>query len=264
MNAAIGRGLNWVNPGIGAPSGIWTGQKADSASLFISDLLNLGCTKGGLTWLVSTGQGSGNVLSVLPLPTTPNRILVAADPVAQTIADGPTTLYMRFQSAADHGKTAATYGLTSVTDSAREAQLGRTEDYTDLSSGGVMTSGATQAVGNLVLKRFTRAAFSDPFTLSYGQLLNMGGAPADPGAFFCENAAPMVCKLILADYTASGEINPGSMNILIGAYQWDDGACTATATAFESVRGNFSSLMQATSDTLPVRTKARHKKKKGH
>lgn len=263
VNAAIGRGLPWVNPGIGAPSGIWAGQQVDTASIMISDLLNLGCTKGGLTWQVAAGPGGRNVLSVLPLPTHPNRILVATDAVAQTINDGPTVIYIRYQITADAGNKAATYGLTSVSDGPRTGKLGRSEAYVDLSSGGIQTAGQAQAVGLNVLKKFTRASFSDSFTFKYGDLLNMGGVPVDPGVFYCENGAPMVTKLMLADYTASGEVNPGTLNLLIGAYQWDDGACTGTMTAFESLRSDFAGLMQAAVNTMPVRTLPVAKKKKG-
>jgi hypothetical protein len=261
VNQAIVRGLNWVNPGIGSPSGMWTGQQFDSASQDITEMLNLICSKGGLTWQVTTGPG-GNVLTVFPLPTAPNRILVATSPEPQTIAAGANAIFGRFQSSAD-GAAKAVYGLTSsVQQSLIDAQ-GRREDYMDVSSAGVQTAGSTQAAINQVLKRFTRAGFTSPFVIQPGGLLNMGGTPVDPGVFYQDGSSVMVCRVLLSDFAFSGEVARGPVNLLVGAYQWDDDARTATITPFESMRHDFASLMQAAVDHIPVRTQPTHKKKKG-
>lgn len=262
VNQAIARGLPWVNPGIGAPAGIWTGQQVDSGAQTITDLLNLGCTKGGLTWQVTTGPGDVDKLTVFPLPTTANRILIATAPVGQSIASGPDALYLRYQTSAD-AATAATYGLTSVTQQNVISAQGRREDYTDLSSAGTMTTAAAQGVGSSILQRFTRAGFTDAFTIQYGQLTNMGGVPVDPGTFYQDGASVMVCRVILSDFAFAGEVTRGPVQFLVGSYQWDDGAMTAQITPFESIRHDFSSLVQAAVDSIPVRAQATHKKKKG-
>jgi hypothetical protein len=261
VNAAITRGMDWKNPGIGAPAGIWTGQQFDSGSQTITDLLNLGCTKGGLTWQVTTGPG-GNKLSVFALPSAANRILIATSPVAQSIASGPDALYLRYQSSAD-GAAAATYALTSVVQQNVIDAQGRREEFTDLSSASTMSAGTAQGVGSQVLKRFTRAGFAGPFTFQYGQLLNMGGVPVDPGAFYQDGAAHMICRALLSDFAFSGEVTRGSVQFLVGSYQWDDGAMVAQITPFESIRSDFSSLMQAAVDSIPVRARATTRKKKG-
>lgn len=261
VNAAIVRGLNWVSPGIGSPSGMWTGQQFDSGSQTITDMLNLVCSKGGLTWQVTTGPG-GNVLTVFPLPTTANRILVATSPEPQTIASGADAIFIRYQSSAD-GAAKAAYGLTSVTSQARIDAHGRIEDYMDVSSAGVQTSGTAQAAGNQVLKRFTRAGFTSPFTAQYGELLNMGGTPVDPGVFYQDGSSVMVCRVLLSDFAFSGEVARGPVTLLVSAYQWDDQARTATITPFDSMRHDFASLMQAAVDRIPVRTQPTHKRKKG-
>jgi hypothetical protein len=261
VNAAIARGLNWVNPGIGSPSGMWMGQQIDSGSQTVTDLLNLVCSKGGLTWQVTT-TGRGNVLSVFALPTTANRILIATAPEAQTIASGADAIYLRYQSSAD-GAAKAVYGLTSVVNQARIDAQGRIEDYTDLSSAGVQTAGSAQGVGNQVLKRFTRAGFTAPFTLRYGQLTNMGGVPVDPGCFYQDGASVMLCRALLSDFAFSGEVAKGPVTFLVGHYEWDDAARVATVTPFESMRHDFASLLSAAIDRLPVRAQPTHKKKKG-
>ncbi|SRR6266568_3367109 len=262
VDQAIARGLDWVRPATLAASGIWTGQKVDNGSIKITDLLNLGCSKGGLTWQVATGPGDRNVVSVFPLPTVPNRILVATSPAGQSIASGPDALYLRYQSSPD-GATKAVYGLAEADRQGVIDAQGRREDYTDLSSGGTLTSGAAQNVGTAVLQRFTRAGFTDPFTTGYGQLLNMGGTPVDPGVFYQDGAVTMVCRALLSDFAFSGEVTRGPVNFLVGAYEWDDGALTATITPFESIRHDFGSLLQAAADSAAARHRPVHRKKKG-
>jgi hypothetical protein len=263
VDQAIARGLAWVrSTDIGAVSGLWTGQQVDSGAQTITDLLNLGCTKGGLTWQVTTGPGDVDRLTVFALPTTANRILIATAPVGQTIAADPDALYLRYQSSPD-GATAATYALTSVTQDAVIAAQGRREDYTDLSSAGALTAGAAQNVGSAILKRFTRAGFTSPFTVQPGQLTNMGGTPVDPGTFYQDGASVMVCRVLLSDFAFAGEVTRGPVQFLVGSYQWDDAAMTAQITPFDSITHNFSALAQAAVNAIPVRAQATHKKKKG-
>lgn len=263
VDQAITRGLGWVrDTNIGAVANIWTGQQVDSASQTIVDLLNLGCSKGGLTWSV-TADPRGNLLSVYALPTAPNRILIATAPASQSIAAGPDALYLRYQNSPDVSTTPATFATTSVVQQSLIDAQGRREDYSDLSSAGQLSAGSAQGVGNQVLKRFTRAGFTDPFTIRYGQLTNMGGTPVDPGVFYSDGLSAMVCQVILSDFAFSGEVTRGPVNLLMGSYQWDDGARVGTLTPFNSVRHDFGSLMQAALDAIPPRTQPIQKKKKG-
>ena len=143
VDQAIARGLPWVRgTNIGAVSGLWTGQAVDSASQSVADLLNLATTKGGLTWQVATGPGGTNTLTVFPLPAAPTRALVVAGPVGRVHRHAPTTLYLRYQATADsaNGKTPATYSLTSVDPRGGGDAQGRSEDFTDLSSSGLIGS----------------------------------------------------------------------------------------------------------------------------
>lgn len=264
VDQAISRGLNWIrSTNIGSVSGLWTGQQVDSGAQSISDLLNLGATKGGLTWQVTTGPGDRDVLTVFPLPSTPNRILIATSPVGQSIASGPDAVYLRYQSSADSGSTPATFALTSSVQQGVIDKTGRREEYADLSSAGMMTAGAAQGVGSAVLQRFTRAGFTDAFNVQYGQLTNMGGVPVDPGCFYQDGSSVMYCRALLSDFAFGGEVTRGPVQFLVGAYQWDDGALIAQITPFESIRHDFQSLMQAAIDAIPVRAQATHKKKKG-
>lgn len=262
VDAAITRGLDWVRvTDIGAVSGLWAGQKVDSGMQSITDLLNLGTSKGGLTWVVTTGPG-GNLLTVFALPTSNNRVLISTAPVGQSVASGPDALYLRYQSAADTNKAAATYALTSVVQQDVIDAQGRREDGVDLSSAGVTTAGAAQGVGSSVLKRFTRAGFTDAIQAPYGALCSNGGTPVDPGVFYPLGSPPFV-RVLLTDFAFGGEVTRGPVQFMVGAYEWDDGSMIASITPFESMRHDFASLLSAAVDDFHPRQKPVHKKKKG-
>jgi hypothetical protein len=260
VNQAIGRGLRWKNPGIGTPSGMWMGQPVDYASQTITDLLDLICHKGGLMWTVTT-TSTGNVLNVFQLPTVANRLLVSADPASQSIAGEPDVIYGRFQQSAD-AAVKANYSTTNSTSPGLIASTGRREDFLDISSAGVQTSGSTQTVLSNVLKRYQRAAFTQSFDLKYGELLNLGGTPVDPGAPYADGMTAMVCRALLADFTFSGELQGGPVTFIVGQYQWDDGARIATVTPFGALRQDFASLLSLGAETVPARVLHHDPKKK--
>jgi hypothetical protein len=256
VDQAIARGLFWNRiTDIGAVANIWTGQQSDSGAMSVTDLLNLGCHKGGLTWQLRTGA-FGNNLTVFAVPTTANRILVAGDPVGRAVGDGPTTLYARYQATADNAATnaPATYALTSVSQAGVEAAIGRREDLMDISSAGVYTAGQAQAVATRALARYSRVGFAEPFNVQPGELLNTGGQPVDLGTFWADGITSMVCELWLADYPYGGEVAGGPVTFLVGSYAYNpDG--TATITPFQSQRRDWSAVMGVAVDTAPDRTK---------
>jgi hypothetical protein len=254
VNNAIARGLPWINPGIGTPSGAWFGQAPDSGSQTVTGLLNLICTRGKLTWYVNSQPGGipGDDLSVFPLPTVANRLLVCTQPVARTLGGDINTIQIRYQVTADDttGGMAATYGTTTAASAASVAAHGVIETYIDLSSAGVMTQSAAQAVGNSVLAIYQRASFAGPFTARHGQLTTTGGVPVDPG---CDQAGTVV-KLILTDFGYGGEVTPQfPVTFITGSYEWDDLAQTATITPYQTVAASLQGLLSlASSELTPV------------
>jgi len=255
VNAAIARGLPWVNPGVGTPAGAWFGQAADSGSQTVTGLLNLICTRGGLTWYVNSQPGGqpGDDLSVFPLPTAVSRLLVCTDPAPRTLGGDINTIYLRYMSSADDpGGTgaAAAFAVTSAQNAASVTAHQEIETYVDLSSAGVMTAGAAQAVGSSILAIYQRASFAGPFTARYGQLTTPGGVPVDPGA----DQAGTVVKLILADFGYGGEVTPQfPVTFIAGAYEWDDLAQTATITPYQSVDTSLQGLLSlASTELTPV------------
>jgi hypothetical protein len=249
VNQAITRGLRWVNPGIGTPGGIWLGQPVDSGAQTITELLNLNCTYGGLTWQVATGP-SGNVLTMFTLPTTVNRLLTVRQPAPRTLGGDFNVLWLRYQVSADDttgSGTPAVFALTSATVPASIAAHGQREAYLDLSSAGTLSAGSAQAVGNAVLKRYQRASFAGPFAVGPGDIMTTGGSAMDVGS----NHAGTVVQLVLVDYGYGGEVVLGPVTFLVGSYEYDDDTLTGTLAPFQYLNNSFSGLMSAATTTLP-------------
>lgn len=248
VNQAITRGLRWVNPGIGTPSGIWLGQEVDSGAQTITDLLNLCCTYGGLTWQVNTVP-QGNVLSVFALPATVNRLLLVRQPAPRTLGGDINVIWLRYQSSADNATTGAVaaYATTSATAGASIALHGQLEAYLDLSNGGVMTATAAQAIGNAILQRYQRASFAGPFAAGPGDIMTPGGQAMDLGI----NHSGSVMQLVLTDYAYGGEVVMGPVTFLVGSYTYDDDSLTGTVTPFQYLDTSMTGLLSAASTMLP-------------
>jgi len=244
VNNAISRGLPWVNPGIGSPSGMWLGQEVDTGAQTVTALLTLVCTRGGLTWYVNSQPGGviGDNLSVFTLPATPTRLLVCTTPVARTLGGDINTIFIKYMTAADNATSgaAAAYSLTSVQNAQDVAAHQATETYIDLSDVGVMSQAAAQAVGSSVLQIYQRASFAGPFTAAYGQLLTTGGQAIDPGT----DQAGTVVQLILTDFGYGGEVTPQfPVTFVVGAYSWDDFAQVATITPYQNVDQSLTGML---------------------
>jgi hypothetical protein len=257
INAAIARGLPWVNPGVGTPAGIWLGQAVDSGGQTITALLGLACTRGGLTWYVNSQPGGviGDDLSVFPLPTTVNRLLVCDTPVPRTLGGDTNVIWIRYQVSADTTTTTGTtttstpavYALTSVQNAQSVAMHGTIETFIDLSDVGVMTQAAAQAVGNSALQLYTRASFAGPFVGHYGDLMNAGGQPIDPGT----DQAGNVVRLLLTDFAYGGEVAPGGpIDLIVGSYSWDDFAQAFTLSAMNTLDQSLTGLLSMTNTVL--------------
>jgi hypothetical protein len=248
INSAISRGLPWVNPGLNSSpyaSQFWFGQQVDPGAQTISAFLSLLCTRGGLTWYVNSQPGGrpGDDLTVFPLPTVPNRLLVCTTPVPRTLGGDINSIYIRYMSSADdpNNGTAASYGITLAQNAASVAAHGVLEDFLDISDVGVLSAGAAQAVGNAALQAYQRASFGGPFTVSYGQLLTTGGVPVDIGT---DQAFGTVCQLILTDWGMGGEVTPNlPLTFVVGSYVYDDMAQVATVTPYVTMDSSLSGML---------------------
>ena len=235
------------------PGGVWLGQQVDSAAQTITSLLNLCCTYGALTWWVNTTQ-YGNTLEVFPLPTVPDRILIATDPVPRTITGQPTTIFERYQASSDTVTSTGTadvaqYGLTSTIDQPSADAYGATEEFIDLSQAGVMSAASAQQVGGNVLARYLRAMFSGTFEVGPGQLLTLGGQPVDLGS----ETSLHVYQLILTDYAYGGEVTLlPPITFLGGRYEYDDDKLTGSIAPFQYLATSIQDLLGAAATMLPT------------
>ncbi|HEY2090125.1 MAG TPA: hypothetical protein VGH54_29405 [Mycobacterium sp.] len=258
INRAIIRGLPWSNPGLNSSpyaSQYWLGQATDPGSQTVTAFLGLICTRGGLVWYVNSQPGGavygGNNLSISPLPTVPNRLLVCTTPISRTLGGYYNSLFIRFTQTADNTTTGApaSYNVVLAQDTASVAAHGTLEQYVDLSDVGVMTSAQAQAVGNSILQIYQAASWAGPFTVSHGQLLNMGGQPVD---IACDQAGSMV-QLVLTDFAYGGSVAPGPIQFTVGAYSYDDFTQTATVTPYTTLDQSLSGLLSAWNTTnVPV------------
>lgn len=260
VNQAIERGMRWVNPGIGVPPGIYTAQVQDSGSETITAHLTLLITGGGLLWQVSRGNASTLpaspwTLSVFPFTSDangnplvpPSRLLVCTTPVARTIAADINSIVLRYQNTADIAATgtkaavAATFATTVINNFPSIAKHSRMEYYLDVSSAGVMTAAAAQAIGQNILNRYVRASWAGPFTAGPGQVRNTAGQPVDLG---CDEAG-LVYQVICTDAPYGGEVAAAPLLFLSGEYQYDEDTETAVITPYQSVRVDMASLVSA-------------------
>ena len=243
--------LRWVNPGVGTPSGLFTGTEVDSGADSITDLLNLNCSLGGLNWYVSTTP-QGNILKVQALPTVPDRLIVSDSPVARTLGGFINVVYIRYQSSADNTTTgaAAVDATTKIENTASITANGRLETYIDVTSAGTLSAGAAQAIASAVLQRYQAASFAGPFTVYPNQLLNMGGQPVD----IASEDANHVYQLVLTDYGYSVDVDQTPTSFLGGRVEYDDDADTLTITPFQYLRTDFAALLGAAVAVLPTST----------
>jgi hypothetical protein len=257
INRAIGRGLPWTNPGLNSSpyfSQFWLGQATDPGSQTVTAFLNLICTRGGLTWYVNSQPGgiyNGDDLNVFPLPTVPNRLLVCATPVPRSLGGYTNSLIIRYCSVADNSSAsppvAASFNVVSAINQQSVAAHGTLEQYLDLSDAGQLSSSAAQAVGNSILQSYVAASYAGPFTVSYGQLLNMGGQAVD---IACDQAGSVV-KLVLTDDAYGGSPEPNiPVSFLVGSYSYNDFTQTAQIAPFQSLDESLSGLLSMTNTVM--------------
>ena len=187
---------------------------------------------------------------MFPLPSVPNRLLMCVDPVSRTLGGDINTIWVRYQATDDtssSGGTAATFALTSAQNTASVAAHGVAEAYIDLSDVGTQSAGAAQAVANNVLAIYKRASFGGSFTGRFGQLMNIGGAPIDPGT----DQAGTCCRVILVDYGFGGEVSPiPPLQFIVGAYSWDDYAQVFTVTAMQTLDMSVTGMLSMQNTVL--------------
>jgi hypothetical protein len=240
LTYAIERGLRWTNPGIS--QGWVTSQPPDNLSETVTDHLNNIAVQAGLQWYI----GRRNILSVGVAPNTVNRLLVCTTPVARTVVAEVNRIYGKYVVSDDgNGNQVYSWVLAANQPSINAHQPN--EQPVDLTQGNsststsVMTSTAALAACQNVLNMYEGASYAGPFVVRNGQWLTPGGAAIDLGT----DQAGTVARLLVTDGGYGGEVIPSPVAFVVGEYEYDDDAQTATITPWQSYRTDFASLLTA-------------------
>lgn len=194
-------------------------------------------------WSVSEWQRIDLKAKLPRLP--PDLYVVNTTPISRTIANDWNTLLLKYQVTADTTATstvtasAATFSTIVVDNPISVATHGRNEYYIDLTSAGVMTQADVITVGEQILQRYVRANFSQAFTVGPGALINNGGVAVDLGC----NWAGKVCSVQVMTQAFGGEVSYGTVNFLIGDYEYNDASQTATLTPYQSQYSDIGTVL---------------------
>jgi hypothetical protein len=244
INQAIARGLRWVR---GTVSGGDMSQAQDSASQTVTDHLNQVTSVQSTTWRVHRVQ-AGLQVDLVPIPSAVTRLLVTTVPAARTIAGYVNALYTRYTATVDASGTAATFGLASSVNTASVAAHDRLEEYWDLSSAGLLSSGAATADSANAIAKYQAASYTGAFTVAHGQYLTVGGAPVDLGT---EHAGE-VAQLLFADGSYGGQLTPGPVIFPVGQVQYDADSDQLAVTAFQTWNNSLSNLLTLLAPKAPA------------
>jgi hypothetical protein len=231
LTRAVARGLGWTIPA--TVTGYLDANPPDPGSENVTAYLNSLIVSPPAWWHVDKFGG----LQIESLPTTVTRLIVAGSPPARTVSNAINTVCVKYTSS-DNGAGNVTYSQLFCQNAALAAAHGTIEMYAD-ATGVVMTSAQATAYGNDLLARYVAAPWSSPITATWGQIMNTGGVPVDPG---CERAGN-VYQVLAADSPYGGEVKPGPVTFLGGRVEYDDGSATATITPYLSYRTDFGSLL---------------------
>lgn len=245
IDQAISRGLRWIR---GATSGAFLGQQQDSASMSITDFMNLMASPASQTWRVHRVQ-AGLQVDLITIPSNVTRLLICSTPAARTIAGYVNRLFTRYQVSLDTGGNAAVTALVNSAQAANIAAHDVLEDYWDLSDAGVLTSGAATALAAAALAKYDAASYAGPFTAQQGDYLTVGGVPVDNG---CEHAGE-VCQLILADGSYGGEVMPTPpITFPVGKVAYDVPTQSLAITPFQAWTGDLANVLASLAPKAPA------------
>jgi hypothetical protein len=233
VDAAISRGLPWINDGLDAS--IDSTQIPDPAADSIADHLTAITDPVTRTWRITrTGH-----LTTLLIPTTPSRLLVLEQAAARALAEVPTRLWIRYQ------KKAGVYDTTYVDNATAAGEFGVTERYADFGDAGVMTASAAQARASKILAKYQAVGWVGPLTATAGRYLTITGAEVD----LANERACEVVQPVFAGPASEGEWVAGyPPTFVTGQCEYDWDAETLQLTPWESARRSLSDLL---SDLAP-------------
>jgi hypothetical protein len=245
VDGAISRGLRWIR---GTVTGGYMAEQKDPGSISITEFMNLITSPGSKTWRVAR-TFAGLKVDLLTVPTAVTRLLVTTTPAVRTLAGYTNALYARYQATKDTNGKPATYALGSATLPDSIAKHDRTEDYWDLTPGGVITGSAANTLAASALAKYLATSYAGPFVVAPGQYLTTGGVPVDLG---CEHSGE-VARLILADGPYGGEVAPAPpVTFPVGKVNYRQADGMLEVTPMQSWRGDFANLLSILAPKAPA------------
>lgn len=223
VDAAIVRGLGFVRPS-SLPS-ISASAQIPSGSVYIDDALQQVTT--GLTVPQFWSVDNHDVITTSVAPTSASLILFATGVGGGRVTQGfATDVVVTYLS--------ATGVVSTVTVSASSRPFGVFEVPLDITDQGLLPMSQATAAGHAQLAlNGVRLKFLDPFTVTYGQLVTIGGSPVDlatvrPGVGF---------NVIVTDPDSAGEVSlSGAVKCVGGVtdYDVDSNVLTLATTDYAS------------------------------
>lgn len=220
LTNANGRGLGWTLPG-SFPT--VTDSTSPSGSIMCDEALAE--VSAGQTPPQFWSVDANRVLTIGESPADSSFILLATTPGGgRTLDQFVTDVIVIYQ--------AATGVIKTVTRSATSRPFGRFEYVLDITAQGLLPDVQAEAAGDAYLAtNGARAKFTDPFTVTAGQLLTSGGQPVDLATF-----SPGVrFNVILTDPDSAGEVTLAPVVSCVAGftdYDVDSGVLTLGTTDY--------------------------------
>lgn len=178
---------------------------AQSGTVRLDELLTTVADDLGKIWQVD----DWSELRMFDVPTAVSYLLLATDAPAPTFNEYATTLQVLYVDDITTNKTVIT-----VTDTTAAATFGVIQDQLDLTGRGAISAAAATSIGtNRLAQRAPRARWTEPFTVTPGQILSPGGVPVDLASIRTARLA----RLMLTDTSRSALADRGlPSTVLIG------------------------------------------------
>lgn len=223
VDEAVTRGLPFFR--IGSLPALIDGDPS-AGSRTIADALNTVADSEGQVWQVDPVGG----LTMTDPPTVKRFLIVATDPAeGRTLDDYISTLLVLYMDSTTLLPTTVV-----VSNPSSVARFGGNEDVLDLTDQDFMSAAAATTAGERKLRTLIpRAGFSGQFTVTYGQVLTVGGVVCDLTALDCS----ALYQVIQVDPDVGGELDPATPTTIgLSEIDVDVDADVATLTPLDSPR----------------------------
>ena len=230
VDAAISRGLPWSRPA--ALPALTDGTQQDGTAR-LADVLNTVCDAKGQLWNVSRD----GKITAAARPSVATYLLQATDTAGgRTVLGFVTDVHVTYWDS-------TSWTVTTLLRSASSRPYGRFEDVLDLTNLGPITATQAQNHGdNWLAKRSPRLRFTQAFTVTFGQLLTVGGTAVDLATV---QAAGSAMRVLLTDPdSAAGELALGSVTVPFGETDYDVDADVLTVTPLDTTPTGLAAVFQ--------------------